>query len=523
VKSKNTCMAVVDSDFTHNYTKMIGEIRGLVLSSQNVNTALSLAKVYGDLRWLNHDGVYDDDGLELALFNSILKVCKDELSQCEGALVENETTRNMRTVLLASKLYNQGGHTEVVIKWLNMMSDMFEHTLIVTDLIMNDIKDDIDRLGVRLVLCRELGVKAIKEILLAAVGSRYVIMHIHPNDIVAAMAARLLRSIGCICVFYNHADHVFSYGIGAANVVCEISSFGEDISRKSGRVRGDSFFLGVPLSRLNNECNHVAQSLNRQRKMILSCGAGYKYKPNGGAFFGEFVNEILSLRDDVVVVVVGSTGDESWWKSWLINGGNRWGGRVEFMGVLARPKYAELLCSADIYVDSFPITGGTAFPEALISGKLCAAMESPIQGYSCADELRAATVGELALQVNGLLHPNSPQFKKLERVRNKVISIQSEDVFKSKILDIYNQNFFLVHNNNITSKKHCTSWFETNWVFEELIHLPQGQSISQVPFKWRVKIIILTLRVVSNCGLKDLARFMYKSFRLPTSWVSWVK
>ena len=42
---------------------------------------------------------------------------------------------------------------------------------------------------------------------------------------------------------------------------------------------------------------------------------------------------------------------------------------------------------ADVYVDSFPITGGTAFPEALLNGKLVAALKNPFQGYSPVDEL----------------------------------------------------------------------------------------------------------------------------------------
>ena len=43
------------------------------IEAKDINAVLSFARVYGDWRWMNHDGIYDDDELETAVEKRVLQ------------------------------------------------------------------------------------------------------------------------------------------------------------------------------------------------------------------------------------------------------------------------------------------------------------------------------------------------------------------------------------------------------------------------------------------------------------------
>ena len=75
-------------------------------------------------------------------------------------------------------------------------------------------------------------------------------LHIHPNDVACAVAVRFAKRLHPaieVC-FINHADHVFSVGIGAADRVFEISTYGWGLRPMRG-TEATSSFIGLPIKK----------------------------------------------------------------------------------------------------------------------------------------------------------------------------------------------------------------------------------------------------------------------------------
>lgn len=455
--------------FVATFQKLIGRIRSSILRENNLNSALALARWYGGLRWWNSDGVYADDELENMLTNRVWDVL---------ALENNvrEQHPGGGIILIASELHNRGGHSAVVKKWLGLMAPFHRHTLIVTRSVTDEFAREVKGMGVELVICDGDDLAVIRKMLRVGRDARTVVMHIHPDDIVAAIAARLLKRAGCDCLFYNHADHAFSYGIGVGDVVCEISEFGHAISERSKRVQGRSVYLGIPLSSPAQQSDKAIRCVDGERVRILSCGDAYKYRPADGYFFGDFIDELIRQVPEAEIIIVGPNGRENWWQERL----GVWGTRVRFMGTLARDDYEALLETADVYVDSFPVTGGTAFPEALLRGKACAALKNPCQGYSVADVLRVDDVEQLVHKVQAILRGDEMEQQAQESVRKEVSARQSETAFKEQVERLYNREWPDRYTSGMRKAVGLDPfWFEKAWQTSAVIRLPylhQGQS-----------------------------------------------
>jgi hypothetical protein len=442
-----------------------------VIKEIDVNVALNLAWVYGDLRWMNHDGVYQDDELETLV--------QQKVEQSKGYLPPNVSKICTGTILVVSELYSNGGHSAVVMNWMRMFREKDDHKLLITRAVNSKVKKTLDRDGVSYHLCINEGVSLINEILQHAVNAERIVLHIHPSDIVSAIVARILTQAGKSVIFYNHADHVFSFGISSATTVCEISSYGMALNKRTGRAKY-SRYLGIPVNFFEN---HSDINIGWVRgKTVLSCGEANKYAPND-VFFGDFIDCLLQQEPHVTICLVGPTGKEHWWGDNV----QRWGGSVKFLGVLDHDKYEEVMAHADVYVDSFPITGGTAFPEALLNGKLVVGLQNPIQGYSPADELRVANVELLTERVIKLLKLDLECLSRIADVKDKAKLIHSISCFRERVGDIYANNGDTEQMNNIPVD---TYWIEKKWEQCQEIHFPFWTSFHSLPLIDRLGFLL---------------------------------
>ncbi len=81
-----------------------------------------------------------------------------------------------------------------------------------------------------------------------------------------------------------------------------------------------------------------------------------------------------------------------WW--WFLK--LRFWRRLKLYKSLPYDKYMEFLGSADFYLDSYPMGGGTAFVEQYSRGFPCSGLVSPVQGYSPAERLKVRSLEELS-------------------------------------------------------------------------------------------------------------------------------
>jgi glycosyltransferase involved in cell wall biosynthesis len=412
--------AATSDDFLTSYRGLMEWVRSRVLAETDLEDLLHLAVFYGTLRWNNSDGIYHDDEVEQSVAEKILH---DDHFQ---ALVISGPNPGC-TVLIASELYDAGGHSRIVRHWLKSFQSERDHRLLVTRTVTKRFEDFLKANGHSYAVCRAQGVELVQEIIQHCGDAQRVVLHIHPNDIASATAARYLARAGKEIIFFNHADHAFSYGISSASVVCEVSSYGITLNRKTKRARR-SCYLGIPIDGKAVQTNEPS----RRSQIVFTCGFPYKYQPTEVSF-SDFIDQLLLRKPDVKVVLVGPTGREPWWANRV----ERWGDSVRFFGELPHAQYIETMASASVCVDSFPISGGTAFPEALLNGKHVAALQNPIQGYTPADELRVDTVEQLVQRVIDLLAADPTATKAVEDARIKAHEAHSLDRFRDRVLAIY--------------------------------------------------------------------------------------
>ncbi len=496
---QNESMQPAEEVFQQRFTRLVQWLRSRALKEKNIDAALNTALAYGEFRAYNNDGVYSDDSLEEALEIKVIESAHFDLEKIKAQ-------RGDKVLVLATELYNHGGHTKVLMTWLDLARTLRTHRLVVTRSLTAECKKQIHDLSVELQEISSFGIKSIGDILSAANGCNIVVLHTHPQDIYAAIAVRLLAKSGLKVIFYNHSDHLFSFGIGAAHRVGEVSSYGMQINQLHQRTHCPSIWMGIPIKTLDIK-RREPNSSDKQgaSRIVLSAGSVNKYRPDEEFIFAEFVTGLIDTHPEVTMILVGPTGKENWWGNYP----TRWGGRVKFLGFLPGTEYMQLLAKADVFVDSYPITGGTAFPEALLRGKLCAGLATPVQGYSCADVLKVATSEQLVQRVGELLVGSPDAVAAIQNVKGQVLEMHSTDAFLKKIALLYNDesDVSLLTDSpwQQISQPDCL-WIERRWHHQQSIAFPRIDSLLALKISLVIGLLFRAIFNFKYCARSSFRR-----------------
>jgi len=334
---------------------------------------LQAATLLGAINWQANDGQLSEEALEAGL-----AVHHGAAVAAAAATIRAGAVDWLHVI---SESYDHGGHALLL---LNLAEELARRgarqAVAVTRRPSGVFAARLAAAGVEMrVLTGSLVAKA-AGVLAHGRSAGCTVLHIHPDDAGAALAARLLRTAGRRVLFVNHADHVFSYGPGAADATLEVSGIGWRLTaaRRTTRAQG---FLGIPVP------VPATPGYRRRDGPIVSMGAWDKYQPGGGLSFPDFLLDLLP-RTDRMVELIGPSGTEPWWSAVRA----RYSGRVRFCGPLPFPEAAVRLAEAGAYVDSFPRNGGTAFPQALLAGCTVFGPGGAEGGYGLAEVLRSPSL-----------------------------------------------------------------------------------------------------------------------------------
>ncbi len=495
--------------FRNFYEQLIEWVRSRLIAEKNANHLLDMAEFYGGLRWGNFDGVYQDNDLEC--------IVEEKVVQSQDFHLPDLTKSEGNTVLIASVLYESGGHSRVVLNWMKAFKEDAQHRLLITRAAESACRTTLDDQAIPYHLCVSRGIELINEILAYCASAERIVLHTHPDDIITAIAARILATSGKTIFFYNHADHVFSFGLSAASVVCEVSRYGTELNKRTHRAK-DHSFLGIPIDFIGDALDSHRPTETKHRKTVLSGGSSYKYAPTE-INFSDLIDKVLEKRNDVTFLLAGPTGKESWWTRVK----ERWGNSIQFVGgTRAHSHYLDTLARADVYVDSFPITGGTAFPEALLSGKLVTGLNNPIQGYSPADALKVGDVTDLVEEVIRLLDRNPISMRKVERVRERAVAIHSMKNFRKRVGNIYAG----VYDKSTHSEASVdTHWFERRWENESSVLLPNQGIWFKLPLRFCIEFELKFSRLFGVSQRSNRGYLMRRMFvkHLPSLLITYAR
>lgn len=342
---------------------LFADVAALVADSEDFNEAFLLSKWLCQHLWKNPCGIYRDDRIENELFNKLPKL--------NPQLQEIDTDE----IHIATTVYAGGGHTNLMRHYIATRKLENRITMLVAspkkDYAEAAFGSDAMRLQSTTLLER------ISELAALTASHKRAVLYIHPDDLETALAVKLAKTINPALrvTFVNHSDHVFSVGFSEANFVAEISGYGWSL-RRDRQSEANSIFVGIPLSEHSLSGSTSAQA--------LTAASSYKFKPNGKHSLPKLLAQVLKACPHFELTVVGAKIADVWW--WPVR--LKYRRRTTFLKSLPYAEYLALLAECKIYIDSFPVTGGTALPEALISGKPVIGISEGMSGYSPADDLK---------------------------------------------------------------------------------------------------------------------------------------
>tara|TARA_B100000780_G_C21126107_1_gene456974 strand:- start:812 stop:2278 length:1467 start_codon:yes stop_codon:yes gene_type:complete len=397
--------------------KITGMLKTEALLALDFNDALVFSKILGRLHFDNISDLFCDDEFERKIYdkwhNSLISTLQKETNF--------KNKGNWCHII--SRTYAIGGHTRLFNElWKGIGDRQIEQSIIITDKDKGKFSSK-NRSQVS-VLSGNLA-KRSATIYEKACGHDVVLLHIHPDDIGAALAARKLQSEGTTVLFVNHSDHTFSFGTGASDGVLEISATGWKITEGFREAKSQNF-IGIPFVSSNDIT--VGCNLNRSGP-ILSVGGSTKFCPMGDLNFANFLGLLMDLVPNEVVLI-GPNPKDPWWRSLL----DKYPTRISIMG-LQDPKNVKIEYQrAACYVDSFPFDGGTVFSEAIMSGLPCFGLnKSSASGISPADSLRCEDIQELTEEVAEYLNQGIYK-KQIDAVRENIKKNFTTEAVVEKVL-----------------------------------------------------------------------------------------
>lgn len=358
-------------------SKIILELKNKITSTNNLEYAISLAEALAKLLWSNNVGVYSFPDIETHLQLKVIDAVR--VSGCV-------LNKNDDILFVISEPYLAGGHTRLMERLSEMLVDD-------SDLLITRHSGDLEKIRMSSFFANVTIVPGTLSILkkiehISKIYAKYnkIILNIHPDDIISVLSCGLAKKInpGLKCFFVNHADHVFNVGTTVADMWFEISNFGRKID-KLREVCCPTSFLGIPLDKnaeFSSENIRYPTSKDAVNK-IISAASGAKFKPIKGLSIFSTISNLLTEYKNATIYIIGvNLYTDYWW--WLVK--LKHIKRLKIINSLPYSEYLALTSDCDLYVDSHPIPGGTAFVEQFLNGVYCTGIESPFQGYTPLEE-----------------------------------------------------------------------------------------------------------------------------------------
>ncbi len=347
------------------------------LSEGRAEMAAVLVQSAAGVAALRHPGRFADERLEAVLHGAASSLPAVPWTGGEGVLH------------VLSNALDVGGHTRLAWRWMERDTGR-PHSFVVARPAPGATPAPLVAASAR-TGGREHRVPGFEAGLLATaaalrvLGARFdlLVLHTQPNDPLASLAWRGVadRPPTLLC---NHADHCFWLGRDAADVVVGHRQVAADLAvARRGIPRGRTATLALPLDERaattpsEREAARERIGIPARARLLLTIGSSYKFQ-GGDEHLLDPLLPLLHEDPSCVLIAVGPPAEGRW-----TSAAQATGGRVLATGVL--PDVGDLLAAADVFVESYPCSSGTAVVEAAQRGL-------PVVAYA-PDETEAVLLG----------------------------------------------------------------------------------------------------------------------------------
>jgi hypothetical protein len=310
-----------------------------------------------------------------------------------------------RILHVASELYELGGHTPLLLKWIQRDQDS-EHAVFLTRQTEATIPAKIfaqHRVN-QSVICRlskgESLVETAQQLLNTAGGYDFLVLHIHPDDIVPLLAFAHTKPVPVY--FLNHADHCFWLGASILDGLIQLREPSIELDKKRRGIDAPQFVLTIPVNTpaiasiaSKHEVLGKYGITAQQTFVLLTTSTESKFKPLLEYNYFESVIPVLDQNPQAVLLIVGIGSD----KDLAIKYNHP---QIKYLGYLSPEDLSSIENTVDIYLETFPNSSFTALLQVLMKGKPVHFMFSPPALFKlfCNSEYYPANEQEWQKQLN---------------------------------------------------------------------------------------------------------------------------
>ncbi len=286
------------------------------------------------------------------------------------------------TLHILSKALQGGGHTRVVERWISYSPESELHSVLITrgGQPTQRLKTEVQRRNGEIIV-QGRGIplfQRARQLLSVSQGFSRVVLHVHMDDILP-MLAFSQKGLAAEITHFNHADHRFWVGASLPDRVIEMRTWGKKLS-ESKRGISHSEVVGIPLPERSNLENtkkqdaRVKLGIATGKKVLLTVGHTNKFKGATYEDFAQVVRELLKDQPDRLLIAIGPKGspNDTWGK--LVRD---FPGQVSLLSYMAKEKLDLYIRAADIGLDSFPMSGGTAVLDMVSQGLFTISLKCP--------------------------------------------------------------------------------------------------------------------------------------------------
>jgi hypothetical protein len=341
--------------------KLFSFLVSLIQQVKSTEAKIALAKYCGTLASKNYCGTFRDRNID-TFFKSYARKNNKVFPPLKA--------RNTNQIVhVFTTTYITGGHTRF-LENLVQLDDCYVHHLLITNQgeipVRQSLFDIIHSKGgeVHLLQKNTLDQQIVDFQAFISEKASKIILHVHPNDILPSIALQNIPD-EIEVLFFNHADHLFSFGCDVSTAIINIRDEAQRISIHE-RCMKKSFILPLPI--LKAEPDHADLTAIREKYGVeendvigLSIGNPAKFHKNKQHHFFKTIYTALEQNPRLKIFVVGVSQADFCPELDVIEHQ-----RLEFLGTQKDP--SELQRIADISIDPMPLGSYTALLETCYYG-----------------------------------------------------------------------------------------------------------------------------------------------------------
>jgi hypothetical protein len=326
--------------------------------------------------WFNYTGYHASAKLE----SSLLQISKQVVPYNPRYL--KESTGIQKVLHVTTFIYETGGHTPLMLKWIQRDSVLREHDVFIT--LQPSVQMPVKQFEKhnfnkeRVIFWRDKN-ESFTDIatLLQQKSQEYdlVVLHTHPDDIIPVLAFANYKSTPVYLL--NHADHSFWLGASVLDGLVQIREINYDVDAiRRGIPKEKQFYLPIPVDDIpvqTSDRNKIAAKLGIENfeTILLSTSSENKFVFFKDYNYFESIIPVLEQNPQAVLLLVGVRPE-----SWM--GKKYQHSQIKFLGIRMPSELAEIESITDIYVENLPYSSFTALLQVFMKKTAIHFVYSPL-------------------------------------------------------------------------------------------------------------------------------------------------